>query len=161
MYLTRVRIRNFRSLWSDGFGPSIELNLGNGVNYLAGPNNCGKSNVFRAVALAMGSRRSQGFSRKHDKPKQLSWAYTTITLDFKVTQKYGPERTLLRYAREYEESVPGVRRPLFSEERRIRYFVQYQAAKTRTPTRLEHFQASGAGSRRGKEESLRKALKQF
>jgi putative ATP-dependent endonuclease of OLD family len=54
MKLERIEIKNYRSLFHDyDARSSFTLDLGDGVNAIAGPNNVGKSNVFRALALAL------------------------------------------------------------------------------------------------------------
>lgn len=54
MRLTKITLWNFRSYWSDDETcPSAEVSLAAGVNYLVGPNNVGKSNLLRAVGLAL------------------------------------------------------------------------------------------------------------
>jgi predicted ATP-dependent endonuclease of OLD family len=52
MHLKSVEIRNFRSLYDEGDG-SFKVALSGGLNVLVGRNNCGKSNILRAIALAM------------------------------------------------------------------------------------------------------------
>jgi len=59
MRLTKVTIWNYRSFWSDDTEgnkeevPSATLDLTPGANYLVGANNVGKSNLLRAIALAL------------------------------------------------------------------------------------------------------------
>ncbi len=48
MKLTHVRIKDFRS-----FSGEHEFDVSSGVNYFVGPNNCGKSNLVRALELAL------------------------------------------------------------------------------------------------------------
>jgi hypothetical protein len=48
MKLERVRIRALRSISGEA-----ELEFGEGVNYIVGPNNSGKSNLLRALELAL------------------------------------------------------------------------------------------------------------
>ena len=101
MKLTHVRIKDFRSF----FGVH-DLPLGDGVNYLVGPNNCGKSNLVRGVALALDPDAEYEFSR--DQPareKALGRSLESrISLTFEVGNST-PEKTLLRYARDYEMAV--------------------------------------------------------
>jgi putative ATP-dependent endonuclease of the OLD family len=47
MKLTHIRIKDFRS-----FSGEHEFDVSSGVNYFVGPNNCGKSNLVRALELA-------------------------------------------------------------------------------------------------------------
>jgi putative ATP-dependent endonuclease of OLD family len=53
MHLRTVSIRDFRSVFVDDSSQPMRLDLGTGANTLVGPNNCGKSNVLRAISLAM------------------------------------------------------------------------------------------------------------
>lgn len=57
MRLTRVTLWNYRSYWTDDKDPKVlpsaDISLAQGVNYIVGPNNVGKSNLLRAVALAL------------------------------------------------------------------------------------------------------------
>ena len=48
MKLARIRIKDFRS-----FSGEHEFDVFGGVNYFVGPNNCGKSNLIRALELAL------------------------------------------------------------------------------------------------------------
>ncbi|GAC86333.1 hypothetical protein GP2_102_00010 [Gordonia paraffinivorans NBRC 108238] len=48
MKLTHVRVKDLRS-----FSGEHEFDVSNGVNYVVGPNNCGKSNLVRALELAL------------------------------------------------------------------------------------------------------------
>ena len=48
MKLTHIRIKDFRS-----FAGEHEFDVSSGVNYFVGPNNCGKSNLVRALELAL------------------------------------------------------------------------------------------------------------
>ena len=45
MYMTRIRIRNFRGL------EDIEFSPGTGVNLLTGPNAVGKTSILEAIRL--------------------------------------------------------------------------------------------------------------
>ncbi|HMY20001.1 MAG TPA: AAA family ATPase, partial [Polyangium sp.] len=62
MRLTRVTLWNYRSYWTDDkdpkVPPSAELALAEGVNYIVGPNNVGKSNLLRAIAIALDPTRT-------------------------------------------------------------------------------------------------------
>ncbi len=53
MKLQAISVRNFRSYANAKGEPRHRLDLGRGMNVLIGPNNCGKSNLLRAVALAL------------------------------------------------------------------------------------------------------------
>jgi len=56
MYLKTLKIKNFRSFWSDDAKPTVDIELAPGVNYFAGANNVGKSNLLRALALALDTK---------------------------------------------------------------------------------------------------------
>jgi putative ATP-dependent endonuclease of the OLD family len=78
MRLTKVTLRNFRSFWSEGNEQSVEIDLTGGVNYLVGSNNVGKSNLLRAVHLALVPRAR--FNPAIDRPEGRS-SRTSITLE--------------------------------------------------------------------------------
>jgi putative ATP-dependent endonuclease of the OLD family len=50
VFLSRVRIYNYRSI------EQLELNFSRGKNVIVGKNNAGKSNVIRAIDLALGEK---------------------------------------------------------------------------------------------------------
>jgi len=80
MNLRTVNIRNFRSFVVEQGRLTPALELGDGLNLIVGPNNCGKSNLLRAVALALEDAGGTQFDSTQDIPNQLSWAYPLITL---------------------------------------------------------------------------------
>lgn len=82
MNLSTVTVRNFRSFVTDQGHPTPSLELGDGLNLLVGPNNCGKSNLLRAIALALEDSGGSRFDAGQDIPHQLSWAYPHITLRY-------------------------------------------------------------------------------
>lgn len=49
MKITRVEIKNFRSL----FDEPVAFDVAEGMNTLVGANNCSKSNILRAVSIAL------------------------------------------------------------------------------------------------------------
>src|SRR5690242_11823665 len=51
--LVDITIRDFRSLFVDDRGQPFSVGLADGMNTFVGRNNCGKSNVLRAVAAAL------------------------------------------------------------------------------------------------------------
>ena len=105
MKLTHIRIKDFRS-----FSGEHDFDVSSGVNYFVGPNNCGKSNLIRALELALdpdaifGAERDRPAHDQGGKPP-----ITRITLTFGVGES-GPEATLLRRAHEYEMAVRKVRK---------------------------------------------------
>jgi putative ATP-dependent endonuclease of the OLD family len=82
MRLHRIRIKNFRSFWSDGNEQSVDVMLRPGVNYFAGPNNAGKSNLFRAVELALNPDEAP-YRPEVDQPNAKQ-AHPTVTLAFRA-----------------------------------------------------------------------------
>lgn len=53
MRLSEIQIHDYRLIFLDDGGSSLSLQLDRGMNTLVGLNNCGKSNVLRAVSLAL------------------------------------------------------------------------------------------------------------
>lgn len=159
MRLHRVRIKNFRSIFKDEDEGDMELEieLSPDGNYIVGPNNVGKSNVFRALRLAL-EPESVEYDPKLDQPKQMRYAYPTITLDFQMERQRSPYKTLLRYVEEYERSIVGEEGETFAEDGKLRFYVQYRVEKD---SRTEMFQAKGEGAIRGDEELLERALDKF
>ena len=101
MKLTHIRIKDFRS-----FREVHEFALTDGVNYLVGPNNCGKSSLIRAVALALDPDAVYEFSR--DQPAREKALGRSLESRIGLTFRVGatsPEQTLLSYARKYEVAV--------------------------------------------------------
>lgn len=138
MRLTKVTIRNFRSFRSEGAEPSAVIDLSSGVNYFVGTNNVGKSNLLRAVALALDPRAK--FDRSVDCPSGLSKG-TAVTLEFHT----GPNPTsavkrLLKQTEAHEAMFEGFTAPSLASEGIIRFHVapreiggMYQACLTRDP----------------------------
>ena len=59
--LDKVKVKGFRSVATDD---GLTLPLGSGMNAFVGPNNVGKSNVMRAIALAFGEDIDEGRKAK-------------------------------------------------------------------------------------------------
>lgn len=101
MNLTNVEVKNYRS-----FLDRHDVDLGDGVNFFVGPNNCGKSNLLRAVALALDP--DAPYDPAIDRPMRPGAVgaplATRITLTFSVGST-GPEQTLLKHAQAYEHAV--------------------------------------------------------
>ena len=53
MRLAGVDIRDYRSIFLDDSATPFSVALSQGMNTLIGLNNCGKSNVLRAISLAL------------------------------------------------------------------------------------------------------------
>lgn len=139
--LSRVQVKHFRSfvdLADKGY--ALDLELSSGMNSFVGPNNCGKSNLFRALALALDP--DQPFDQHDDAPSQLNWAYPRVILTFRAAPNE-LNGTLLRYAHEYEQGVSGKDRT-FAREGLIKLAVTYKSGK-----RQESFLVKGLGARTG------------
>jgi len=140
--LAKVEVKAYRSIAGDG----MTLQLGSGMNALVGPNNVGKSNVMRAIALVFGED-IDGFDLSRDTPANLQWARPRVTLEFRVDRPSGAEPTLLRRAKEIENEVnPGgthyadsgtiILRVKYSKEGRQEYLVTRGAGDRRAPEAL-------------------------
>ena len=154
MKLTSLSVRNFRSYTNAQGEPPHKVSLGNGLNVLVGPNNCGKSNLLRAVALALQDSGGADFSLHDDVPRQLSWAYPAITLGLASERKTSVEKTLLTFLDDYERSA-GVTKTN-AENGEIILRVTY-----RNSTRDVAFGVKGSASKKGKPDLLERALAQF
>jgi predicted ATPase len=144
MKLTHVRIKDFRS-----FSGEHDFDVSSGVNYFVGPNNCGKSNLIRALELALDPDAT--FSADRDRPAREDQRgkppTTRITLTFGVG-KSGPEATLLHRAHEYEMAVREARRAptgdgvqTYADEREVRLVTTFTGGGRQTS-----FQAKGQGA---------------
>lgn len=160
MRLKRIRIKNLRSIFTDddqGY-EDLTMNLSSEGSYIVGPNNVGKSNILRALRLALRPESAPEYDPQLDQPKQKQWARPTITLDFKMERKRGPYETLLNYAEKYERSIVGNTAETFAENDKVRFYVQYGVEED---SRDERIQAKGKGAIKGDEEKLEQALEQF
>jgi hypothetical protein len=105
MKLMHIRIKDFRS-----FSGEHDFDVSSGVNYFVGPNNCGKSNLVRALELALDP--DAVYVPDKDRPARPGAVgappTTRITLTFQVG-KTSPEATLLKRANEYELAVRKAR----------------------------------------------------
>lgn len=154
MNLRTVNIRNFRSFVVEQGRLTPALELGDGLNLIVGPNNCGKSNLLRAVALALEDAGGTQFDSTQDIPNQLSWAYPLITLGFCCDPKSPVEKTLLRLVEEYERSACATK--TFASEGDIQLRVVY-----RNNTRDVSFVVKGLPNKKGDPKKCAKALAQF
>lgn len=157
MKLTRIEVKDYRSLFSAGDHSRFGLDLAEGMNALAGPNNCGKSNLLRALALALDSGST--YDKKMDIPAGMA-ALTVprITLDFEITATSGPERTLLKRVAEYERSEVGDVKPTYADQGLIRFSKTFPAGDA--PPR-HSFVIRGVGARQGDPDLAEKAVAQF
>lgn len=154
MKLSRVAIQNFRS-----FPEKLELPLAEGMNALVGPNNCGKSNFLRAVGMALDP--DYPFDGASDVPGQRKFAFPRTTLTFHCEGSTASERTLLRYADEYERSVVGPGKATYAQDGQIRFVVTYRGNQDAGTSRQEYLAARGVGDRRGDTALNVKAIKQL
>lgn len=129
------------------------------MNSFVGPNNCGKSNLVRALKLALDA--GYDFDATRDVPGQLLYAYPRTTLTFKLAARTSSEKTLLRYLREYEESVVGAGKPTYAGASELRLVVTYRGSRSTGLVRQEYFASKGVGDRRGDASLNDRALKQF
>lgn len=126
MRLTRVALWNYRSYWTDDNDPkyplSADISLAPGVNYLVGPNNVGKSNLLRAIALALDPTREVDL--KVDRAAGKSWG-PQVVLEFDVgPDPKGKIKKLRDEVNEFEESMEGFQAPSLASQGKIRYSVQ-------------------------------------
>ena len=156
MKLTSVTVRNFRSyVVQEGVSPQT-LEVGEGVNLLVGRNNCGKSNLLRALSLALEDSGGEQFDPEHDIPTQLSKrAYPVITLRFKSERRTDVDNTLLKLAHDYERSAGA--KVTYAENGELVLRVVYRGESGRD----ESFAVKGMGVKKGDEKKLVKLLTQF
>src|SRR5690606_3461121 len=133
MRLTRLQVTNYRSL----FGERVDIDLSPGMNAIIGPNNCGKSNLLRALALALDPEWS--FDRSLDLPPLGPNTRTRIVCHFDVGSS-GPEATLLAKVGEAERALSG-RDVAYADSGAIRFAVSCSGTG-----RKEFFVAKGAGT---------------
>jgi putative ATP-dependent endonuclease of OLD family len=145
--LASIEVRNYRSIFCESGDPSFGLKLGDGVNAIAGPNNTGKSNLFRALALALDP--DFHFNRSLDVPAQTAYAKPTVTLTFHIPKRgvAARERTLLRYLEEYEKKVkPGSNRT-YAQDGCVKLRVTLEGSEQdRSGSRRQVFVVKGAGA---------------
>lgn len=152
MKLTRIEVKNFRSF------AGTDIRLTDGMNALVGPNNCGKSNLVRALRMAFDPEYP--FDPVADVPGQLKYAFPRTTLTFDCSGATSSESTLMRYLNEYEKTVSSSTSSTYADAGVVRFVVTYRGGKDHV-TRQEYFAARGGGDRRGKPELNEKALRQF
>lgn len=108
MRLTFVEIRDYRSIFVDDAGQPLRLELAEGANTLVGQNNCGKSNVLRAISLALDPHHE--FRAEDDTPGPRPFSHPIITLGFAGDPSNAEHATVLAAADAYERSL-GVPAP--------------------------------------------------
>ncbi len=149
--LAKVEVKAYRSI---GEGSPMTLTLGSGMNALVGPNNVGKSNVIRAIALGFGED-IDGFKLERDTPANLQWARPTVNLEFRIDRPAGAERTLVKRAKAVEEDVKSGGRH-YADVGTVILRVKYSKEG-----RQEYLVTRGAGDRRASEELNEKAIAQL
>lgn len=105
MRLESVEIRDYRSIFVDDGRQPFRLDLAEGSNTLVGLNNCGKSNVLRAVSIALDPNHE--FSVQDDVPGPRPYSYPIITLGFHGDRSRPAEASVLNAVEEYERSLVG------------------------------------------------------
>ncbi|RJP76402.1 MAG: hypothetical protein C4524_10005 [Candidatus Zixiibacteriota bacterium] len=157
MQITTIKIKNFRSIWYKGQGSLFTLNLSPGINYLVGPNNCGKSNILRALDLAFNDDNGNIFDMKADSPSALAYSRPTIEINFLKNTNVSSEKTLFRFAEEYESSVEKTSNTKsYAARDELHWVIQYS-----NTGRDDSFAVAGVGGRRGAKPLIRKTLKQL
>jgi putative ATP-dependent endonuclease of OLD family len=149
--VTRVEVQNYRS-----FPDPFTIDLADGMNVFVGRNNCGKSNLFSALTLAMLPEAL--FDPARDAPSQRTRALPRIAVEFQAHAQNAPEKTLLRYAQRYEESLGVAPARTYAAKGVLRFVVEH-----RNGLRQEFFQAAGKGARRpaADDDDLLRLLTQF
>lgn len=161
MRLTRVALWNYRSYWTDDNDPnyplSADISLAPGVNYLVGPNNVGKSNLLRAIALALDPNRNVDLDI--DRPAGKSWG-PQVVLEFDVgLDPKGKIKKLRDEVHEFEESMEGFQGQTLASQGKIRYSVQIHDT-WREEKFLTH-DWSKAGKGLGANNKRKRALERF
>ena len=103
MRLSHVEIRDFRSVFVDDSSQPMRLELGRGANTLVGPNNCGKSNVLRAISLAMDPRAE--YVPEADRPGPLPYANPIVTLTFEPDDSRPDDSTVMTAVAKYRDRL--------------------------------------------------------
>lgn len=117
MQLTKLEIKGFKS-----FGDKVQINFGEGITGIVGPNGCGKSNIVDAIRWVLGEQKISALrsdklenivfnGTKKRKPTQLA----EVSLSFKNTKNllpvaYNDVTITRRYYRsgESEYSLNGI-----------------------------------------------------
>ena len=103
MRLASVQIQDFRSCFVDDRGQPLRLELGPGMNTLVGPNNCGKSNVLRAVAMALDP--AYPFDPTSDLAATRPFSPPIVTLCFTAGRRRAEDPVALAAAAAYESAL--------------------------------------------------------
>lgn len=141
MRLTRVEIQDYRSVFAGESTEPLKLELADGMNTLVGTNNCGKSNILRAIALALDPHYK--FDPLIDTPGPRRFAYPIVTLVFRAQGDRDVDQELMRAVRGYETVFgPGT---YFSEMGEIRLRVAYEPSENGAVRRESILLPSGDG----------------
>lgn len=155
MKITKVEIRNFRSI----FDEPLVFDVADGMNTLVGNNNGGKSNILRALALALDP--NQRIDRDHDLPGDSVHAVPRVTLSIRCDKPTSVEKTLLRYADAYERNIKGPNGATHADDGMIRLVVSFPGRDTAGRRREEDLQALGRGAQHGDPKLRDKTLVQL
>lgn len=104
MRLATVEIRDYRSIFVDDGVPPLRLELAEGANTLVGQNNCGKSNVLRAVSMAIDPNHE---FCDGDVPGPRPFSYPIITLRFVGDRSSDVDAAVLEAAEAFERELVG------------------------------------------------------
>jgi hypothetical protein len=157
--IAKIQIKNYRSLFAAKQEQTVSLELAEGMNALVGINNTGKSNLLRAVALALDP--DHPFDRERDMPGPLMYAFPRVTLEFACEGRTAPERTLLKRADEYERSLLKTGKKTYAQDGIVRFTVSFPGNERFGATRQETIGIRGSGARQGDPEKLERAVWQF
>jgi energy-coupling factor transporter ATP-binding protein EcfA2 len=124
MRLAALEVKDYRSVFEGERASSLAVELGPGMNALVGPNNCGKSNLLRAIALALDPQ--QPYHPHVDNPGPRAFASPEVTLTFAMTGGPADEQALLDAVREYERLVAPAEPP-YADEGEVRLRVSCTA----------------------------------
>ena len=105
MRLESVEIRDYRSIFLEDGGQPFRLDLADGANTLVGQNNCGKSNVLRAISLAIDPQHE--FDPDMDVPGPRSFSFPIITLGFRADPSVASDQGVLDAVETYRASFVG------------------------------------------------------
>ena len=79
MYISKLKLNNFK-----GFSGEHEFNFSEGINFLVGNNNCGKTTIFRAIEfLQKGGNKDNFINNKISKEEHVSVEIEIIGNDLK------------------------------------------------------------------------------
>ena len=129
------------------------------MNAIVGPNNSGKSNLVRALRMALDPEYK--FTSAIDVPGQRLFAFPRVTLTFHCSGVTSREKTLLRYLDTYEASVTSSASNSYASKGTVRLVVTFRGNQHTNFARQEYFAARGGGDRRGNPDLNTKAIDQF